>query len=135
MSNDSLQTTSNAIRTVQAWQDAANAQDIDQLLALSDENIEIVGPRGTSHGHQPLREWMRRAGLTLETRRTFAHGNIVVIEQHAVWRNVETGAVSGDADIASSFQVTNGRIVRYGRFDDLASALEDAKLTKADKIL
>jgi ketosteroid isomerase-like protein len=72
MYNDSLQSSEDAIRTVKAWQEAANAQDIDHLLAVSDETIEIVGPRGVASGHQMLRDWMARAGLTLETRQTFA---------------------------------------------------------------
>ncbi len=29
---------------VQAWQEAANAQNVERLLELSDPNIEVVGP-------------------------------------------------------------------------------------------
>ena len=134
MNNDSLQTKSHAVRTVQAWQDAANAQDIDQLLALSDENIEIVGPRGSGYGHQLLRDWMARAGLTLETQRTFAREASVVMEQHGVWRDVQTGVINGEAWIASSFRVANGRVTRFARFDDVASALGDADLTEDDEV-
>jgi hypothetical protein len=61
-----------ALEIVAPWVAAANAQDIDRLLELSDPDIEIVGPRGTGSGHQLLREWAAHAGLTLETLRTFA---------------------------------------------------------------
>ena len=51
-----------------------------------------------------------------------------------VWRDVETGEIKGEANIASSFRVENGKITRYARFDDLSSALTDAGLTQADVI-
>ncbi len=44
------------VAITQAWQDAANRQDIDRLVALSEPDIEIVGPRGSGHGHQLLRD-------------------------------------------------------------------------------
>jgi hypothetical protein len=133
MSNDALQT-SQSVWAVQSWQSAANEQNVDQLLAVSDENIEIVGPRGVASGHQILRDWLARAGLTLETRRFFARGDAVVAAQHGVWRDVDTGDVKGEADVASSFRVVNGRVTRFARFDDLGSALADAGLTEADVI-
>src|SRR5258708_30740143 len=68
---------------VQAWQAAANQQDIDRLLALSDANIEIVGPRGSGYGHQLLRDWIARAGLQLTTLRTFTCAQTVVPDQHS----------------------------------------------------
>ena len=53
---------------VQAWQDAANSQNIDRLIELSDPNIEVVGPRGLGYGHQLLRNWLGRAGLRFSKR-------------------------------------------------------------------
>jgi hypothetical protein len=117
---------------VQAWQDAANRQDLDQLLALSDPQIEVVGPRGSGYGHALLREWMGRAGLTLTALRVFTRGPLVVVAQHAVWRSVETGAVTGEQDLASCFRVGESRVAQYARYDSLAAALEAAGLTDAD---
>lgn len=133
MSNDALQT-SQSVWAVQSWLSAANEQNIEQLLAVSDENIEIVGPRGVAMGHQILREWMGRAGLTLTSRRFFADGEAVVAAQHGVWRDADTGDIKGEADVASSFRVSNGKVIRYARFDDLASALADVGLTEANGI-
>jgi hypothetical protein len=122
-----------SVTLVQAWQDAANSQNIDRLIALSDPNIEIVGPRGSGYGHQLLREWLGRAGLHLETLRVFARDNAVVVEQHGVWRSVETGAVAGERDIASRFRVDGERIVQFARYDSLSAALAEAGLTFADE--
>ena len=58
-----------SLRVAHAWQDAANAQDIPRLLELSAPDIEIIGPRGSGFGHQLLKEWLARAGLTLTTQR------------------------------------------------------------------
>jgi limonene-1,2-epoxide hydrolase len=124
---------SNSVTLVQAWQDAANTQNVDRLIALSDPNIEIVGPRGSGYGHQLLREWLGRAGLRLETLRVFARGDAVVVEQHGVWHSVETGEVVGERDIASRFRVDGERIVQFARYDSLNAALAEAGLTFADE--
>jgi hypothetical protein len=82
---------SSEIATVQAWQAAANDQDIDRLLALSAADIAIIGPRGRGSGHQILRDWIARAGLTLTTYRIFQRRDTVVLAQHARWQSDATG--------------------------------------------
>ena len=120
---------------VQAWQDAANAQDVDPLLELSDPDIEVIGPRGSGRGHQLLRDWLGRAGLSLETRRVFARGDTVVLAQHGVWRSVETGEVTGEADVASRFRVDGRRVAQVARHDSLEAALAEAGLGDADEAM
>ena len=119
---------------VQAWQDAANSQNIDRVIELSAPTIEIVGPRGSGHGHQLLRDWLGRAGLHLTTLRAFAHDNIVVLAQHGVWRSVETGEVAGERNVASRFRVDGQRIVQFARYDNLDIALDEAGLHNSDEI-
>jgi hypothetical protein len=127
--------TESPVALVQAWQEAANDKDADRLVALSDSNIEIVGPRGSSYGSQVLSEWLERAGLTLTTLRVFARGPAVVVEQHGVWRAPETNEVTGDRILASSFRVENGSVTRYVRLDDLDTALNDAGLERSDEVI
>lgn len=124
----------NPVATVQAWQEAANAQDKGRLLELSDPNIEIVGPRGSAHGHEVLAAWLGRAGLVLETTRTFTRGDAVVLAQRGVWRSPETGEVTGEADLACGFRVAAGRVTRFSRHDRLDEALEQARLTETDEV-
>jgi len=122
------------IEVAAAWQQAANDQDAERLLAVSDPNIEVVGPRGSGYGHQLLRDWLGRAGLALTTLRIFARGETVVLAQRGVWRSIEGGDVMGERDLASRFDVQNGRVVRFARYDSLAEALEAAGLTVADEV-
>lgn len=122
------------LAVVLAWQDAANRHDVDRLLEQSDTNIEIVGPRGSGHGHQLLRDWLGRAGLTLETRRIFARGDVAVLHQHGTWRDVETGELSGEREVASVFRVDGGRVARIARYDGLGDALVEAGLDERDEV-
>jgi ketosteroid isomerase-like protein len=124
-----------AIDLVQRWQDAANRQDIALLLALSDPNIEIVGPRGAAQGHDILAQWVRRAGAQFTIQRIFARADRVVVVQQGIWRSAETGEVIGEAQVASSFRVEQGRIVRVARYNALEQALDDAELTGDDEQL
>ena len=64
--------TSSSAAVALAWIDAANRQDVEALVALSSPEIEIVGPRGSVRGTSVSEDWIARAGLVLENRRTFA---------------------------------------------------------------
>lgn len=118
---------------VNAWVEAANAQDIERLVALSDPEIEVGGPHGSGKGSQLLRDWMGRAGLTLETLRSFRRGNTAVLEQRGVWRSLETGEVTGERVLASLFVVDGRRVVKFARYDGLDGALAVGGLSMADE--
>jgi hypothetical protein len=122
------------VEIVSEWIEAANSQDIDRLIQLSDPTIEISGPRGSGTGHQLLREWLARAGLTLQTTHTFASGHSVVLEQRGVWRSADSGAVTGERRVASAFRTDETRVVWFGRYDELASALEATDLALSNEI-
>ena len=124
----------NPLALIQAWQDAANRQDGDRLVELSAPDIEVVGPRGSGHGYQLLKDWLGRAGLHLITLRAFTHDNVVVIAQHGVWRSAETGEVTGERDLASRFRIDGQRVVQYARYDNLDVALVEAGLHYSDEI-
>lgn len=120
---------------VQAWQDAVNHRDSERLLALSDENIEIVGPRGSAYGHAVLSAWLERAGMTLQSLRAFAREDQIVVAQHAQWQSAETGLEGSEADIASYFVVRGGKVTQFRRYDNLDDALREAGLEYSDEVL
>jgi limonene-1,2-epoxide hydrolase len=113
------------VAVVAAWQEAVNNQDRDALVRLSDPAIEIVGPRGVARGHVVLLEWLDRAGIQLETVAVYARDAVVVVAQRASWR--DGGAVVGEATVASRFEVNEGRVTHYARYDDLDTALSSIK--------
>ena len=122
-----------ALSIVRSWLAATNAGDVERVLALSAPDVLLVGPRGRAQGHDVLRAWLAGAGATFETGRTFALGETVVVAQHAVWHDQGTGAVVGEADVATRFVVHDGRVAQLERHDALADALRAGGLTGADK--
>jgi ketosteroid isomerase-like protein len=126
-----------AVSTVHAWHEALNRGDVEQLIALSGDEIEVGGPRGrgAGPGAQLLREWFERAGIRLEPYQTFHRDSTVVVEQGASWQGPGPGTTTEQPQtVASVFIVNNGRVASVIRYADLASALEASGLTYADKV-
>jgi ketosteroid isomerase-like protein len=113
------------MQTVIAWHDALNDGDVERLVALSHPEVEVGGPRGSAHGAQILREWVSRANIRLEPRRTFHEANTVVVDQGAEWQSAEPGNVQ---TVASVFVISDGLVTSVVRYPDLESALRAANL-------
>ena len=122
------------LEVVRAWHEAVNRGDADALVALSDDEIEVGGPRGSARGHATLRDWLDRAGIQLEPRRWFASPTELVVEQAATWRGPD-GIVSDPQLIASSFTVEDGKVMRTIRYGSLEEALAATGLTLTDEVL
>ena len=122
------------VEAVEAWHAALNRADGDEVLRLSDPDVEIVGPRGSGFGHDLLRRWLEHTRVELHPRQAFARGDRVVVQQHGIWRSPETGEATGEAEVASVFRVREGRVAFYARFDSLEAALEHAGLGEADAL-
>jgi hypothetical protein len=122
------------VATVRAWHEAVNSGDVERLSALSSDDIEVGGPRGTGRGAQLLREWFARAGIRLEPRQIFQRQQTMVVEQDAEWRASGTGESSERQVIASVFVVREGHVTSVVRHPDLSSVLQAAGLTEADQV-
>jgi hypothetical protein len=118
----------NEIETVRAWHDALNIGIIDQVVELCTHDIEVGGPRGSGTGHQLLREWFDRAGISLSFGKAFHRESAVVVEQTAVWPGSEPSVV------ASAFWLRDGLISRILRYEGLDSALVAAGLDRTDAV-
>ena len=123
---------SSSLETVLAWVDAVNANEVETAIAKAAPDVAIVGPRGTSHGREVLRTWLEHAGAKFFTRAAYAGGDSAVLAQHGVWRDASSGAVRGEADVATRFRLAAGLVTEIQRYDDLATALRDAGLTPSD---
>jgi len=120
--------TAAAVRIVHGWHEALNGGDADRLAELSHPDVEVGGPRGSGHGARLLQEWVNRANIRLEPRRFFHRAETVVVEEEAEWRSPDTGEITGSQTVGSVFVVRDGRVARVTRYDDLAGALEVAKV-------
>jgi hypothetical protein len=121
------------LEIVRAWHEAVNRGDADALLALSDDDIEVGGPRGSARGSAVLRNWLGRSGIQLEPRRWFASPSELVVEQVATWQSPDD-TVSDPQIIASSLTVENALVTRTVRYGSLMEALAAAGLTIQDEI-
>jgi ketosteroid isomerase-like protein len=128
-----MSVSSDPVRIVHDWLAAVNAADVEGALALTAADVAIIGPRGAARGHPVLRAWMGHAGATFQTRETFSAGDAVVVAQHGVWRDGDTGEVRGEAGVATRFRVVEGRVAEMERYDQLSAALQAAGLTEADR--
>ncbi len=118
--------TADEIRTIVHWHEALNDGDPDLLVALSQQDVEMGGPRGVVSGAEVLRDWVARANIRLYPQRFFYNRETVVVEEAAEWRSPETGEVIGDSTVGSVFVVRDGRVASVERHENLASALDAA---------
>jgi ketosteroid isomerase-like protein len=110
-----------ALQVVSLWHAALARGDLPTMLGTLAEDVELLGPRGTTRGHAAFRDWFAKAGFTAMPKRRFCGGlGHVVVEQAAKWRERD-GEIAGT--IASAFVVRNQKIVKYERFDELQAAL------------
>ncbi len=122
------------VRVVRDWHEALNAVDTERLVALSDTNVEMGGPRGSVQGADMLLEWVERANIRLEPRRLFHHEDTVVVEQDAEWREADNGGVIGEGVVASVFVVRDALITSVSRYDALTEALDTAGLQDSHEV-
>ena len=119
---------------INAWTAAVTEGDEVTAVSLSDPEVVLVGPKGRATGHQTLREWVGNAGIVLENQRFFGRGEAVVAAQVARWPKHEGTDGAEPVPVATAFRVSDGRITRVARHDNLADALADAGLSPADAL-
>lgn len=129
-----MSTDSRNLAIVATWHEALNAGQHDQLAALTDDEIEFVGPRGSGSGVALVTDWASRAGIRLQPSRWFHEDGTVVVEEQAQWQAEATGEWGEEQTVATAFLVRAGRIRRLARFDTLAEALADAGLDTSNEV-
>ncbi len=122
------------VRTVRTWHEALNGGDWERLVALSDPEVEVGGPRGSGRGSALLREWVERASISLQPGRIFRNAEGVVVEQRAEWRDAATGEVTSVQTVASVFTVRDGKVASVLRYDTLLDAFDAAGLDAAHEL-
>lgn len=121
------------VAVVRAWHEALNSGEADALAALTDDAVEIGGPRGSGRGVTLIREWAGRAGVRLDPGRVFRRGDAVVVEEVARWCEPGSPGWGKPLVVATAFRVGGGRVSRVVRFDDLSMALAFETLDAGDE--
>ena len=112
---------------IRDWHAALAAGDVDRVLALSADDIRIRGPRGDAVGHTALRQWAKRSGIKLSPIAWHPIPSGYIVEAEARW---STSVSDGDPSIlgepalqvATVFEVSDGRVRQVARFDTLDQA-------------
>lgn len=127
-------TRNDAIAVVQAFHDHLNDRDVPGVLRLAADDVRVGGPRGSGEGKHLLDEWVGRASITMTPKRWFRQGDVVVVEQYAVWLNPTTGEETGSQTVASVFTVHQGLITSIARYGFLGEAVHSANMDESDEI-
>jgi hypothetical protein len=112
------------LAVVERWFAAVNDEDVGQLESLTQEQVEIVGPRGQGlMQRRVLGEWLARSGFQSQPLRWFCGGDgRVVVEHVGQWHDVTTGDLQDQRVIGSEFFVRAGQVARYVRHDSGVTA-------------
>lgn len=123
------------LSVVERWQAAANEGDAETLRALSSRDVEVVGPRGAAQGGDVLVEWLGRARATLEDRRWYCGGDgTVLVEHKATWHEPD-GTPLGTQTVWSAFDVRDGVVTRYARYDAVETAFRATGIGARDEVV
>ena len=122
------------LEVVERWQAAVNDADVGALERLSTDDVELVGPRGTTTGREHLGEWVGRARARLDDRRWWCGGDgAVLVEHDATWHDAQ-GAPIGNQVIWSAFEVREARVSRFARYDAQESAFRATGIGARDEV-
>lgn len=122
------------ISVVQAFHDSLNEKDVPGVLGLAANDVRVGGPRGSGEGKHLLEEWVGRASITMTPMRWFRDGDVVVVEQFAVWHDPGTGVETGSQTVATAFTITDGLIAGIARYGFLAEAVNSANMDESNEI-
>lgn len=116
---------SSPVDVVSRWHDAVNAGDIEAVLVLCTEDVTVGGPRGDGHGHDLMRAWLQRSGITLEPQEELVERDgRVVVHERAQWRTTADAPVQAPtetpADTWVVFEVQESRVSAVRRYETAA---------------
>ena len=123
---------SDILRSVRAFVDAFNGEDLEAFTENLAPSVEIQGGRGLVIGRDEAREWARRRpsgelhqSLVLEEVREDGHPPVALLRRQ--WRWGDSGEIADEQEIAALVVLDDdGLIARWQPFDDRAAALAAA---------
>ena len=116
------------VETVQAWHDAVNARDVEAAVALCTADVQVVGPKGTGAGHDLMRAWLTRSGISLEPQHPLREvDGRVLVHEVAQWHTAGQAPVGAPVerpvDTWVVFAASEGRLTSVARYETEDDAL------------
>jgi len=109
------------VETVAAWHEAVNAGDVEGAVSCCHPEVEVGGPRGSGHGHDLMRGWLRRSGILLDPQHDLVESapGVVVVEELARWTapNTPFPAPAEPTPTWCTFRVEYGCLVSVVRYE------------------
>ena len=115
---------SDSVDVVSRWHAAVNDGDIAAALALCTVDVAVGGPRGDGHGHDLMRAWLQRSGISLEPQEELVErGGRIVVHERAQWRTADApvqAPTEAPADTWVVFEVCGGLVDAVRRYETAA---------------
>lgn len=129
-----MKDTLKTVAIAENWTEWCNKKNIDELKAITEEEFEVSGPKGTAVlDTEGIKDWLNRAGIRLETFEIYADNNKIILSQHAEWLE-QDGSVKGSQDVYTFLTIINDKVKSLARFDDKEDAFEASGLTEDKKL-
>ncbi|MGB3260714.1 hypothetical protein [Paenisporosarcina sp.] len=103
------------------WQQYMNERKYEELLKLTEANIEVVDNKGSNFGHNALLDYINRTGLTLLTVNSYVNEEKLILKHRRIWKS-EDGENKKEALVYSYIKMNNGKVAYIQCFNDSEEA-------------
>lgn len=103
------------------WQQFMNSRHIEEMLNLTDDQIEFVGPFESGVGHKELAEWIDRSGILLTTLNSNVNEDKLLLKHQARWKSND-GCFMEERLYYTYIIMKNSKIIYIGLFENLHDA-------------
>ncbi|MFC6040907.1 hypothetical protein ACFPYN_15880 [Paenisporosarcina macmurdoensis] len=110
------------------WQQCMNSRQIEEMLKLTDDQIEFVGPIESGFGHKELTEWIERSGIILTTLNSNVKEEKLLLKHQARWKGND-GCLMEERFYYTYILMKNGKVVYLGFFENLHDAEVESEIS------
>jgi len=103
------------------WQQYLNERKYEELLKLTEANVEVVDDKGSNFGHYALMNCINRSGLTLLTLKSYVNEEKLILKHRRIWKS-EDGENKKEALVYSYIKMNNGKVAYIQSFNDSEEA-------------
>lgn len=103
------------------WQQYLNERKFEELLTLTEADIEVVDDEGSNIGHHALVDSINRTGLKLMTLKSYVNEEKLILKHRCIWKS-EDGVIKNEGILYSYIKMNNGKVAYIRRFNHLEEA-------------